>query len=85
MSQVNLQMDFAEAIEFSKKFPSCNPRVFKGFIEWGICDIETDGYVVLADAASTNKPCFNQLQDYVKSHKLRIEHKQKCLMICTIC
>jgi hypothetical protein len=77
-------MDFAEAIEFSKKFPTCHPKVFKGFIEWGICDTETDGYVVLTDAALANEPCFNQLEDYVKSHKLRIEHVKDYLMICTL-
>ncbi|MGD0644211.1 MAG: hypothetical protein ABSA75_04835 [Candidatus Bathyarchaeia archaeon] len=78
-------MNFVEAIEFTKKFPTCHPKVFKGFIEWGICDTETDGYVVLTDAASANEPCFNQLEDYVKSHKLRIEHGVDYSMICTLC
>ena len=45
-------MDFAEAIEFSQKFPIVHPKIFKGFNEWGIWDKETEGYVVLTDAAS---------------------------------
>ncbi|MGD0644378.1 MAG: hypothetical protein ABSA75_05685 [Candidatus Bathyarchaeia archaeon] len=77
-------MDFAEAIELSKKFPTCHPKVFKGFIEWGICDTETDGYVVLTDVVSADEPCFNQLEDYVKSHKLRIDYGKDYLMICTL-
>ena len=74
-------MVFAEDAEFSKKFSACRPKVFKGFIEWGICDTETDGYVVLADAALTKKSCFNELEDYVKSHNLRIDIGQYYLMI----
>ena len=76
-------MDFAEAVEFSKAFPTCHPKVFKGFIEWGIWDTETEGYVVLTDAALTNWSCSNQLDDYVKSHKLRIDRSKDYLMICT--
>jgi len=35
-----------EAVNFTKKFPTHRPKVFKGFVEWGICcDTETDGYV----------------------------------------
>ena len=76
-------MDFAEAVEFSKKFPMCHPKVFKGFIEWGIWDTKTEGYVILADAALAKESCFNALEDYVKSHKLRIDHGNNYLMICT--
>jgi hypothetical protein len=76
-------MDFAEAIEFSKKFPSCHPKVFKGFIEWGIWDTETEGYVILADTALANEPYVNQLEDYFKNHKLRVDHGKDYLMICT--
>ena len=36
-------MDFAEAIELSKKFPACHPKIFKGFVEWGVWDTETKG------------------------------------------
>jgi hypothetical protein len=77
-------MDFAEAIEFSKKFPTCRPKVYKGFTEWGIYDTETEGYVVLADSDFGKKTCFNELEDYVKSHKLRIDHGKDYLMICTL-
>jgi hypothetical protein len=78
-------MDFAEAIEFSKKFPDCRPKVFKGFIEWGNYDTETEGYVVFTNEALANEPCSNHLKDYVKSHKLKIEHVKDHLMICTLC
>ena len=78
-------MDFAEAIEFSKKFPACHPKIFKGFMEWGICDTETEGYVVLTDAALAEEPCSIQIEDYVKSHKLRMEQGKDYLMICTLC
>ena len=70
-------MDFADAVAFVKKFPACHPKIFKGFYEWGICDVETEGYVILADAASTKEPVFNQLKDYTKKHKLRICQGQK--------
>lgn len=66
-------MNFVEVIEFTKKFPTCRPKVFKGFIEWGIRDTETDGYVVLTDSALAKESCFNELEDYVKTHKLRID------------
>ena len=78
-------MDFAEAVRISKKFPTCRPKVFKGFVEWGIYDTETDGYVVLADAALTKKSCFNELKDYVKSHNLRMDLGTDYLMISTLC
>lgn len=77
-------MDFIEAIEFSKKFPACSPKVFKGFVEWGICDTETEGYVVLADATLAKEPRYNELKDYVKSHNLRIDYNKNYLMICTL-
>ncbi len=70
-------MDFAEAIEFSKKFPACHPKVFKGFFEWGINDTETEGYVVLTDVTLAGKPLPNKLEDYVKRHKLKIQNCKK--------
>jgi hypothetical protein len=76
-------MDFDEAIEFLRIFPSCHPKVFKGFVEWGVCDTETDGYVVLTDVALAKAPCSNQMYDYVKSHNLRIDHQNDYLMICS--
>jgi len=48
-------------------------------------DIETEGYVVLADAASTKEPVFKQLEDYTKNHQLRIDQSQDYLIISTIC
>ena len=78
-------MDFAEAIKFSKRFPTCNPKVYKGLFEWGIFDRETDGYVVLTDAALAKDACFNELENYVKRHKLRIDHRKDYLMISTLC
>jgi hypothetical protein len=78
-------MDFSDAVELVKKFPTSNLKIFKGFYEWGICDIETEGYVVLADAASSKESIFNQLQDYVKNHKLRLDEGQEYLVISTLC
>ena len=77
-------MDFAEAIEFSQKFPTCHPKIFIGFNEWGIWDTETEGYVVLTDTASDSQLCSNQLEDYVKSHNLRIHQVKDYLMIATL-
>jgi hypothetical protein len=76
-------MDLAEALEFSKKFPAAHPKVFKGFIEWGIYDTETEGYVVLTDTTLADEPCSNQFEDYVKSHKLKIDRDKDHLIICT--
>jgi hypothetical protein len=78
-------MDFVDAIELVKKFPACHPKIFKGFYEWGICDIETEGYVILADSTSTKESNFNQLQDYSRNHNLRIDQGQNYLIISTLC
>ena len=78
-------MDFAEAIEFSKKFSICHPKVFKGFLEWGIWDFETDGYVVLTDTKVAKESGFNELEEYVKSHNLKMENLKDYFMICTLC
>ena len=78
-------MDFAEAVKFTKKFPTYRLKVFKGFVEWGICDTETDGYVLLANAALAKESCFTELEDYVKSHNLRIDYGTDYLMISTLC
>ena len=77
-------MDFAEAVDFSQKFPTFHPKVFKGFIEWGIWDAKTEGYVVLTDAASDGPLCSNQLEEYVKGHNLRIGQVKDYLMISTL-
>jgi hypothetical protein len=77
-------MILAEAIEFSKHFPNCNPKIFKAFVEWRSGNTETDGYVILSDATSANELCFNKMEDYIKRHKLRVEHVNDYLMICTL-
>jgi hypothetical protein len=76
-------MDLVEAIEFSKKFPNNQPKVFKGFVEWGIWDTETDGYVVLTDHNFADEKSYNQLKNYAKAHKLRLDRVKDYLMICT--
>jgi hypothetical protein len=77
-------MILAEAIEFSKQFPSCHPKIFKAFVEWKSGNTETDGYVVLSDATLANESSSNQMEDYIKSHKLRVEHVKDYLMICNL-
>ena len=77
-------MIFSETIEFSKKFPTCHPKLFKGFIVWGKGDTEPDGYVVLiANSDLANESYFNQVTDYAKTHKLRIDYNKDYLVICT--
>jgi len=78
-------MDFSEAIEFSKKFDTHHPKIFKGFLEWGILDTETDGYVVLTDSGSIQESFSNELNNYVKSHKLRTDNVKGYLLISTGC
>jgi hypothetical protein len=78
-------MDFSDAVALVKKFPTCHPKIFKGFYEWGLCDFETEGYVILADAALTKELIFNQLEDYTKNHRLRIDQGQDYLLISTLC
>ena len=78
-------MDFSEAIEFSKKFDIHHPKIFKGFLEWGIWDTETEGYVVLTDAFSIQESFSNELDNYVKSHKLRTDNVKGYLLISTGC
>ncbi len=78
-------MDFEDAIEVSKKFRTYHPKVFKGFIEWGIWDFKTDGYVVLTDTAIAKESDFNELQDYVRSHNLEIDNFRDYFIICTLC
>jgi hypothetical protein len=77
-------MDFAQAIEFSQKFPTCHTKIFKGFNKWGNWDNETEGCVVLADTASESQLFSNQLKDYVKSHNLRIDQVKDYLTIATL-
>jgi hypothetical protein len=76
-------MIFVEALEFAKKFPTGHPKIFKGFVEWGIWDTATRGYVVIVDVALASETCYNQLEDYATIHKLRINHFKNYLMICS--
>ncbi len=77
-------MNLVEAIEFSRKFRSFHPRVFKGFVEWGIWDTETDGYVVVADAKLANPQSSNRLDGYIKNHRLKIWRYKGYLLIGTL-
>jgi hypothetical protein len=77
-------MIFAEAIEFSKKFPLCQPKIFNAFSNWGFRDVGTTEYVVIANLSLTRETCYDKVADYVKSHNLRIEHFNDYLMISTI-
>jgi hypothetical protein len=77
-------MILAEAIEFSKQFPSCHPKIFKAFVEWRSGSTEIDGYVILSNSILANELCLNKMEDYIKSHKLRVEHVKDYLMICTL-
>ncbi len=77
-------MIFAEAIEFSKKFPVCHPKIFKAFAVWGFSDSGTTEYVVLANLSLAYETCIDEVENYVKSHNLRIVHYNDYLMISTI-
>ena len=77
-------MILAEAIEFSKQFPSCHPKIFKGFVEWRNCHTGQDDYVVLSNATLANESCSKQMEDYIKSHKLKVEHIKDYLIICNV-
>ena len=75
-------MILAEALEFSKQFPNCHPKIFKGFVEWKNCSAETNGYVVLTTLA--NESFSTQMTDYIKSHKLRVEQVKDYWVICKL-
>jgi hypothetical protein len=77
-------MIFAEAIEFSIKFPVCQPKIFKAFAGWGFSDAGTTEYVVIANLSLARERCYDEVADYVKSHNLRIEYYNEYLMISTI-
>jgi len=74
-------MILAEAIEFSKQFASCNPKIFMGFVEGKNYSSSTQGYVVLTTLSS--EAFSNQMEDYIKSHKLKVEQLKDYWMICT--
>jgi hypothetical protein len=77
-------MFFAEAIEFSKKFPTRHPKIFKGFVDWGVWDAEIGEYVVLTDVTLINELSSSQIRDYVRKHKLRILQVKSHLMVCAL-
>ncbi len=64
-------MILTEAIEFSKQFPNCNPKIFMGFFERKNYNSQTQSYIVLTTL--TNESFSNQMEDYIKSHKLKVE------------
>jgi hypothetical protein len=78
-------MDFSEAIEFLRKFSFCRPRVFKGFVEWGIWDTQTDGYVILTDLAKTKDSDVKEMYDYIESHNLKLDSINDYFLISTNC
>ena len=72
-------MILSEAIEFSKQFPSCHPKIFKEFAEWRSCNTRTDGYVILTTLA---KEIFStKMDDYIKSQKLQVDQIKDYWMI----
>jgi hypothetical protein len=77
-------MDFAEAIDVLRKFSICHPKVYKGFVEWSIWDFETGGYVVLTDKTVAKESDFNELEEYVKSHNLKMENHKDYFIISTL-
>jgi hypothetical protein len=79
-------MDFSEAIAFSRKFSFCRPRVFKAFVEWGIWDNQTDGYVViLTDLVKTKDSDVKEMYDYIESHHLKLDSFNDYFLISTNC
>jgi hypothetical protein len=74
-------MILAEAIEFTKQFPSYRPKIFTGFVEGNKCNQITQNYIVLA--ASTNKSFSAQMDDYIKTHHLKIERFKDYWLVCT--
>jgi hypothetical protein len=76
-------MIFSEAIEFSKKFHVCHPKIFNGFMDSGLCHNKTDSYVVLADYYLAQELCYFELTEYVRDHNLRIDHYKDYVMIST--
>jgi hypothetical protein len=77
-------MILAEAIEFSKQFPRCHPKIFKGFVVGSSYISGTDSYIVLSDSILANESCYSQMEDYIKSHNLRLERVKDYLVICTL-
>lgn len=76
-------MILPEAIAFSKKFSSYHPKIFKGFVEWGLYGADPEDYVVLVDLALAEESHNNQLEDYLKNHNLKVEATKGYLIILT--
>jgi hypothetical protein len=64
-------MILTEAIEFTKQFPSYQPKIFAGFVESRNGNLGPQGYVVLTTL--TNESFSPQMNDYILRHKLLIE------------
>jgi hypothetical protein len=74
-------MILAEAIEFTKRFPSYHPKIFTGFVESNNGSPITQSYVVLA--TSTNESFSPQMDDYIKAHQLKVERFKDYWLVCT--
>ena len=74
-------MILAEAIEFTKQFPSYRPKIFTGFVESSNGNQITQSYVVLA--TSTNESFSAQIEDYIKTHQLKVERFKDYWLFCT--
>jgi hypothetical protein len=77
-------MIFVEAVEFSKKFPECHPKIIKGTIFCDIWSNVKDDYVVVVDSELAAGPFSNELEDYLKSRKLILDQIQNYLLVRTI-
>jgi hypothetical protein len=74
-------MILAEAIEFTKQFPSYRPKIFTGFVESSRCNQIAQSYVVLA--TSTNESFSAQMEDYIKTHRLKVERFKDYWLVCS--
>jgi hypothetical protein len=74
-------MILTEAIEFSKQFPNCNPKIFSGLSGTKFLDPKTQGYSVLTTL--TNESLSNQMDGYIKNHKLKVEKFKDYWMVYT--
>jgi hypothetical protein len=77
-------MIFVEAVEFSKKFPECHPKIIKGTIFHDNWNSVKDDYVVVVDSELAVGPFSNELENYLKTRKLTLDQIQNYLMVRTI-
>ena len=73
-------MILAEAIEFTKQFPSYRPKIFTGFVESSNGNQIAQSYVVLA---TSNESFSAQMEDYIKKHQLKVERFKDYWLVCT--